>query len=140
MINTSASSDNKVFGIGSGIKYQFACGAFADASVRIGRAKAEFKGAYSRTGLKTEYDSKTTYYGFSLGGGYNFDITEDLTLTPYARYTFTRNGSDTVSLKGISNKVHLDAVNAHSVRTGLEGLYKFTDTFALKAGLAVEHT
>ncbi len=140
VINTSASSDNKVFGIGTGIKYQFACGAFADATARIGRAKAEFKGAYSRTGLQTEYDSKTTYYGFSLGGGYNFDITEELTLSPYARYTFTRNGSDTVSLKGISNKLHLDAVNAHSVRTGLDGLYKFTDTFALKAGLAVEHT
>ena len=140
VINTSASSDNKVFGIGTGIKYQFACGAFADATARIGRAKAEFKGAYSRTGLKTEYDSKTTYYGFSLGGGYNFDLTQELTLSPYARYTFTRNGSDTVSLKGISKKLHFEAVEAHSVRTGLDGLYKLTDTFALKAGLAVEHT
>ena len=143
MIIFTKKADNKLFGIGIGAQYQFSCGAFLDSSLRVGHADSEFKVAYQRTGKEAKYDSDTVYFGFSLGGGYNFDITEELTLTPYARYMFTCNGSDTakVNLEGLTdNSLHLDAVKAHTARAGLDGLYKFTDTFALKAGLAVEYT
>ncbi|MCR5084716.1 MAG: autotransporter outer membrane beta-barrel domain-containing protein, partial [Succinivibrionaceae bacterium] len=138
--NASASADNTLYGAGLGARYSFQGGAFLDASARVGRARAEFKGSYLRTGLETRYDSRATYYGLSLGGGYRLGVNDALALTPYARYTLTHLGSDTVSLRGLTSRLHLDPVTAHTLRAGVDARWRLSGTAALTAGLAVERT
>ncbi|MCR5085040.1 MAG: autotransporter outer membrane beta-barrel domain-containing protein, partial [Succinivibrionaceae bacterium] len=138
--NSSASADNTLYGAGLGARYSLKGGAFLDASARLGRARAEFDGRYTRTGLETKYDSRATYYGLSLGGGYRLGVNDALALTPYARYTLTHLGSDTVSLKGLTSRLRLGSVTAHTLRAGVDAKWRLSSTAALTCGLAVEKT
>ncbi|MCR5083878.1 MAG: autotransporter outer membrane beta-barrel domain-containing protein, partial [Succinivibrionaceae bacterium] len=138
--NSSASADNTLYGAGLGARYSLKGGAFLDASARVGRARAEFKGSYLRTGLETKYDSRATYYGLSLGGGYRLGVNDALALTPYARYTLTHLGSDTVSLRGLTSRLHPDPVTAHTLRAGVDARWRLSNTAALNAGDSVELT
>ncbi len=61
-----------------------------------------------------------------------------LALTPYARYTLTHPGSDTVSLQGLTSRLHLDPVSAHTLRAGVDAKWRLSNTAALTCGLAEE--
>ncbi|MCR5083885.1 MAG: autotransporter domain-containing protein [Succinivibrionaceae bacterium] len=141
--SASGKSDNKSFGVGLGARYRFPGGAFLDATARIGRTRADFKGEYQRTGKEAKYQSDSLYLGLSLGGGYDFAVSDRLALTPYARYCYTHVDADTthVRLDGLTdNGLRLSSISAHTIRAGLRGDYRLNGQVTLRAGLALEHT
>ncbi|MCR5084903.1 MAG: autotransporter outer membrane beta-barrel domain-containing protein [Succinivibrionaceae bacterium] len=139
--NAAASSDHRLFGAGVGARYQFQGGAYLEGTARVGKAKVEFEGSYSRTGLETKYDSTTLYYSASLGGGYRFRLSDKASVTPYAAYLYTHTDADSASLTNLDGqRLHLDSINAHSLRVGVKGEWKFSESLAVQGGAAVERT
>jgi hypothetical protein len=61
---------------------------YAEASGRAGGVHNEYDSSDLRdaAGRKAEYDSSSAYYGFHLGTGYVWNITEAASLDIYGKY------------------------------------------------------
>ncbi|MDL2314149.1 autotransporter outer membrane beta-barrel domain-containing protein [Desulfovibrio sp. OttesenSCG-928-C14] len=115
-------------------------GAYVEASLRLGRVKTDFSSSDLRdsdTGEKADYDSSASYYGAHLGLGYQFDLTEQDNLDFYAKYFWTRQGSDSVRVA--DDKVKFDTYNSHRVRVGARYTHQTDFGLAPFAGLAYEY-
>lgn len=119
------------YGIGAGLRYDLSNGLFVDGTLRGGRADTEFDGDIN--GLKDDYDADAGYFGASLGLGYRYAVNDALSLTPYARYTFTYLGSDSVTTDS-GEKLKLDSITAHGLQAGLDLDYAMTDLLTFTAG------
>ena len=87
---TSADGDHTYFGLGLAARYAFESGLFLDASLRGGVTSTEFDGKFQ--GIDSDYDSDVGYFGTHIGIGYDYQLNDTMTLTPYVRYTLYLHG------------------------------------------------
>jgi len=111
---------------------------YAEASIQTGRVETDFHSndIINPVGVGAKYDTKSTYVGAHLGGGYVFKFDQS-ELDIHGKYLYARRAGDKVRLN-TGDPVDFAAVESHRLRVG--GRYTWTGT-SLKpyAGLAYEH-
>lgn len=111
------------------------------ASVGVAKNEGKREVSLAKETFKSKYDSKI--FGLSLGYGYDININDTFTLTPYAKadYSYVKNDGYTES--GDSNlrlKVDSSDYNSLFMQAGLKGELKASDMVKLfaKAGIGVD--
>lgn len=111
------------------------------ASVGVAKNEGKREVSLAKETFKSKYDSKI--FGLSLGYGYDLNINDTFTLTPYAKadYSYVKNDGYTES--GDSNlrlKVDSSDYNSLFMQAGLKGELKASDMVKLfaKAGIGVD--
>ncbi|MDR1037835.1 MAG: autotransporter outer membrane beta-barrel domain-containing protein [Deltaproteobacteria bacterium] len=108
---------------------------YTEASFRAGRASVDFRSDEFWTGYRYDFDS--TYYGFHVGLGHVFNITDSTSLDLYGKWLYTHQGGNEYIAYG--ERISFDDVNSHRVRAGLRLTTEITDTVKPYFGVAYEH-
>jgi outer membrane autotransporter protein len=92
---------------------------YAEASGRAGGVHNEYDSSDLRdaSGRRAEYDSSSAWYGFHLGGGYVWSITEAASLDLYGKYFWTRQKGDSVTLS-TGERVRFKDADSSRLRLG----------------------
>jgi autotransporter-associated beta strand protein len=112
--------------------------AFAEASLQAGRVSTEFRAAnlVSLGGVSAKYDSKSSYVGAHLGGGYVWKLGEG-EFELHGKYLYTRRAADKLRLS-TGDPLNFDAVESQRLRVGAR--YDWTaEKFKPYVALAAEH-
>ena len=98
--------------------------AYTEATARVGNLTNKFSSADLDRVLRdagvvgsANYKTSSTYVGLHFGGGYIWDLTDEVSLDLYGKYFWTRQGGDSVTLADDA-VVNFDAVNSQRVRAG----------------------
>ncbi len=123
--------------VGGGILARFDCpgGGYLEASARLGRAKADFSS--SDLGQHASYDSSSLYWGAHGGLGYVWRIDDKASLDMYAKYIFTRQESDSVTILG--DDIDFAAADSQRARVGARFGYAVTERVIPYLGVAYEY-
>jgi autotransporter-associated beta strand protein len=113
---------------------------YAEASFRAGGVHNEYDSSDLRdaSGRRAEYDSSSAYYGFHLGGGYIWNITEAASLDLYGKYFWTRQEGDSVTLS-TGDRVRFKDADSSRLRVGGRFAYTVNEYFSPYVGAAWEH-
>jgi outer membrane autotransporter protein len=112
------------FGIGAlgryDVKQGRLSGLYLDSSVRLGRAKADFRtGDIEYNGWSARFETSSVYFGMLGGVGYVWNITSIATLDLSAKFIWTHQGGDSLT-------VYMDRVSfkaSDSLRSRLGGRF-----------------
>ena len=113
---------------------------YTEASFRAGGVHNDYKNGDLRDamGRKAEYDSDSAYYGFHLGTGYIWNITEKASLDLYGKYFWTRQQGDSVTLS-TGDPVKFKDVDSSRLRLGGRFAYAVNEYVSPYIGAAYEH-
>ena len=113
---------------------------YSEASARAGNVHNEYDSSDLRdaSGLKAEYDSSSAYYGFHVGAGYAWDITDAATLDLYGKYFWTRQEGDSVRLSS-GDPVTFKDVDSSRLRLGTRLTFAINEYVSPYVGAAWEH-
>jgi outer membrane autotransporter protein len=113
---------------------------YTETSVRAGGVHNGFNSSDLRdsTGRKADYDSDSAYYGFHLGAGYIWNITDKTSLDLYGKYFWTRQKGDSVTLS-TGDPVKFGDVDSHRVRGGARFNHAVNEYVSPYIGTAYEH-
>jgi outer membrane autotransporter protein len=142
----SVHGDGDVYSIGGGIlgRMEFNDAGpgnlYTEASFRAGTVHNEYASADLRdnSGRIAAYESSSGYYGFHLGGGYEWNITEAASLDLYAKYFWTRQKGDSVILT-TGEEVRFEDVDSSRLRLGGRLAYEGNEFVSPYIGAAYEH-
>ncbi|MDR1871182.1 MAG: autotransporter-associated beta strand repeat-containing protein [Deltaproteobacteria bacterium] len=92
---------------------------YVEASGRAGGVRNEYKNSDLRNlaGRRAEFDTSTPYYGFHLGTGYIFSLTEATSLDVYGKYFWTSQEGESTRLS-TGERLKFDDANSSRVRVG----------------------
>jgi outer membrane autotransporter protein len=112
---------------------------YAEASIRAGGVHNEYNSSDLRgvSGLSTEYDSSSAYYGFHLGSGYVVSLESGVSIDFYGKYFFTRQEGDSVTLS-TGERVRFKDADSSRLRLGGRLAYAVNERFSPYVGLAWE--
>jgi outer membrane autotransporter protein len=113
---------------------------YAEASGRAGRIENEYANSDLRdpaTGIAASYESSSAYFGFHLGVGRVFNLSDSASLDLYAKYFFTRQKGDEVTLTG-GDRVSFKDVDSSRLRVGTRFNYDVNRNLGIYAGVAYE--
>jgi outer membrane autotransporter protein len=112
----------------------------AEVSARAGKVHNEYESSDLRDdmGRSTAYDSSSAYYGFHLGAGYEWNITEAASLDVYGKYFMTHQEGDSVRLS-TGDPVKFDAVDSQRLRGGARFGYAVNEHVSPYIGAAYEY-
>lgn len=130
-----AKGDMKHYGLGVYGKIQ-SHGYFADASIRGGRAETEFDSILNNISIGQK-DTARTYWSAHIGTGYDFNIAQKYTVTPYAKYFVTRLDSHSEGLE--NNNIHWDDFVMQKTVLGIGFNASWTDRFMTRFDLGWEN-
>jgi hypothetical protein len=141
----SVHGDGDTSYLGGGIigRYDFAESGpghlYLDASVRAGQTKTDLtsRDILTNAGTPVHYDSSSPYYGAHAGAGYVFNLTGRTSLDLSARYIWTRQGSDSVTIAG--DRVRFEAADSHRWRIGTRLAYQANEYIKPYAGAYYYH-
>jgi outer membrane autotransporter protein len=146
--NSSVKGDGDADYTGGGIlgRFDFAGSEngnfYAEASGRIGGMNNDFDSSSLRDSqgrkVKSEYDSSSTYYGLHAGAGYIWNVTDAAALDLYAKYLWTRQEGDSVTLN-TGDPVRFEDADSHRARAGARLSYTLSDVVKPYAGAAWEY-
>ncbi|MDR3153296.1 MAG: autotransporter outer membrane beta-barrel domain-containing protein [Deltaproteobacteria bacterium] len=108
---------------------------YLEASGRVGRVSADFQSP--DLPLTHSYSLSATYYGFHVGVGRVFNITDTTTFDLYGKWLFTHQGGKNASIAG--NPVHFDDISSHRLRAGFRLSTEVNEWFKPYFGAAYEH-
>lgn len=128
----SADTDHTYYGLGAAVRYGLDNGFFIDGSVRGGRTETDFEGKLH--GGNANYESDAMYFGAHVGTGYEFALSDTMSLTPYLRYTLTWMEDDEVTVSD-GSRFEIDSVTAHGIQAGADFDVKLSELMTFKAGL-----
>jgi outer membrane autotransporter protein len=113
---------------------------YAEASGRAGGVHNEYKGGELRDAMNREasYDASSAYYGLHLGAGYLWEISDPVLLELYAKYFWTRQQGDSVTLS-TGDPVKFDDADSHRLRLGGRLAYAVNEYVSPYLGAAYEH-
>jgi outer membrane autotransporter protein len=113
---------------------------YAEASGRMGGMNNDFDSSSLRDyqGRKAEYDSSSVYYGLHAGAGYIWQITDAASLDLYAKYLWTRQEGDSVTLS-TGDPVRFEDADSHRARAGARFSYALNDVVKPYVGAAWEY-
>ncbi|MCL2076204.1 MAG: autotransporter-associated beta strand repeat-containing protein, partial [Betaproteobacteria bacterium] len=94
--------DTSYYGGGVLGRYEAPTGMYAEASLRAGRVKNDFRSSdiLNSDSDTTKYDSGSAYYGAHAGLGYVWNMNEKASLDMSTRYIWTHQASDSVTISG----------------------------------------
>ena len=112
---------------------------YVEASGRGGGLYNEYKSSDLRdaAGRSAEYDSSSKYYGLHMGTGYVWNITEDASLDLYAKYFWTRQEGDSVTLS-TGDPIDFKDVDSSRLRLGSRVSYMVNEYLSPYIGAAYE--
>ena len=142
----SVHGDGDVYHIGGGVagRLDFADTGpgrvYAEASFRTGGVHNEYSSSDLRDplGRKADYDASSAYYGFHLGAGYVWNITEAASLDLYGKYFWTRLEGDSVTLS-TGDPVRFKNADSSRLRLGGRFAWAVNEHVSPYAGAAWEH-
>jgi hypothetical protein len=108
---------------------------YVEASGRAGRASVDYRS--DDLPWSHRYDFDSTYYGFHVGVGHVFNVTDSTSIDLYGKWLFTHQGGNDVTIN--NTHVRFDDVNSHRLRAGLRVTTAITDTIKPYFGAAYEH-
>jgi hypothetical protein len=113
---------------------------YAEASARAGGIHNGYHSSDLRDSLgrRAKYDSDAAYYGFHLGAGYIWKITDKAALDLYGKYFWTRQGGDSVTLSTGDPLTFKDA-DSSRLRGGARFAYAVNEYVTPYIGAAYEH-
>lgn len=113
---------------------------YTETSIRYGSVKNDFSSSdiVDSNGYKASYDTSSRYYGFTLGGGYVWQISENSGLDFYGKYLWTRQKGDKATFHA-DDPVKFEAVKSERLRAGLRYTRQCNDWLRPYAGAAYEH-
>ena len=113
---------------------------YAEASARFGVLNNDYDNDDMRDafGRRASYDSDSAYYGLHVGAGYVWNFGDKADLDLYARYLWTHQDSDSLSLS-TGERVHFDSVDSHRLRLGARFAYTANEYVRPFIGAAWEH-
>ncbi|GFM38067.1 membrane protein [Desulfovibrio psychrotolerans] len=112
---------------------------YVEASGRGGGLYNEYESSDLRNaaGRSAEYDSSSKYYGLHLGTGYVWNIAEDASLDLYAKYFWTRQEGDSVTLS-TGDPIDFKDVDSSRLRLGSRVSYMVNEYLSPYIGAAYE--
>jgi hypothetical protein len=110
---------------------------YAEASGRLGQVRNKYASPALAGGRVASYTSKTPYSALHFGLGYRLPLSGKDSLDLYAKYFWTRQNSDEVTLTG-GERVAFRSVDSRRLRGGLRWSRAATERFGYFAGLAYE--
>ncbi len=113
---------------------------YAEGSLRAGKLYNEYKSDDLRDSLgrSASYDSDSIYYGLHFGSGYAWSITEAASLDFYAKYFWTHEEGDSVTLS-TGDRVSFKDTDSHRLRGGARFTCAVNEHIAPYAGAAYEY-
>jgi outer membrane autotransporter protein len=113
---------------------------YVEASFRAGGAHNEYDSSDLRdpSGRKADYDASSAYYGFHLGAGYLWKITEAASLDLYGKYFWTRLQGDSVTLS-TGDPVKFESTDSSRLRLGGRFAWAVNEHVSPYIGAAWEH-
>ena len=113
---------------------------YAEVSARTGGAYNEYNSDDLRDamGRKASYDTYAPYYGIHAGLGYIWKFTEKASLDLHAKYFWTRQQGDSVTLS-TGDPVKFKDVDSHRLRLGGRFAYAINDYVSPYIGAAWEY-
>ncbi|MDR2696686.1 MAG: autotransporter outer membrane beta-barrel domain-containing protein [Deltaproteobacteria bacterium] len=113
---------------------------YAEASFRAGGIHNDYYSSDLRdmNGRRASYDSFSPYYGFHLGAGYLWKITDKASLDLYAKYFWTRQEGDSVRLS-TGDPVSFRHADSSRLRGGARFSYAVNEYVTPYVGAAYEH-
>jgi len=132
--------DTRYYGGGILGRMDFRNNIYTEASARMGRLHNEYKGGDLTDAMdrKATYDSSTSYYGFHLGAGYVWSISEKASLDLYGKYFWTRVAGDSVTLS-TNDPVKFEDADSSRLRLGGRFAYAVNEMVSPYIGAAWEH-
>jgi len=114
--------------------------AYADASLRIGRASTDFSShdLVDMYGQGARYDTASAYYGAHVGGGYRWQFDARTSLDLSARYLWTRMGSDSLHLN-TGDPIEFNRTDSSRARVGGRLAWAASETLTPYVGAYYEH-
>ncbi|UXN03899.1 autotransporter domain-containing protein [Bartonella sp. HY406] len=119
-------------------------GVYLEASLRAGRISSNFDAgrnmrSFSNDGddYRGSYDSKSSYYGGHIAGGYVFNFDEKQSLDTFGRYLWTHMDGDTVSVG--NEKLSFDSSTSSRMQIGGRYGYAYNEQFKPYLGAAYEY-
>ena len=110
-------SDMKTYSAGVALRYQTEMPFYTEGALVVGQADTEFVGSY--TNDTARYDSKRFYTTAQLGVGSDFELSDNVNLNLYGRYSMTYLDGDKVSLNNAYNDTFdVDDTMVHAMRVG----------------------
>ena len=112
---------------------------YAEASARLGVLNNDYDNDDMRDafGRRASYDSDSAYYGLHVGAGYVWNLSDKADLDLYARYLWTHQDSDSLSLS-TGERLHFDSVDSHRLRLGARFAYTANEYVCPYIGAAWE--
>jgi hypothetical protein len=133
----NADGDVSYYGLGALLRRDMAGGSYIEGSVRGGKSKTTFNSGDFMPGQNASYSAKAAYYGAHVGIG-KATTTDDKTIDYYAKYFWTHQNSDDVSVLG--DPVHFAAFDSSRLRAGVRlSREKPGGRLITYAGLAYEY-
>ncbi|MDR0576864.1 MAG: S8 family serine peptidase [Candidatus Accumulibacter sp.] len=113
---------------------------YAEASLRAGKIDNDYGSSDLRDsqGRKAEYNATSTYYGFHIGTGHVWNITDKAVLDLYGKYFRTRRKGDSVRLS-TGDPVKFKSADSSRLRFGGRFTYAVNEHVFPYIGAAWEH-
>ena len=114
---------------------------YMETSLRAGHIHNEYGSSDLRdffTGRSANYDAGSAYYGLHFGTGYLWNINKQASLDTYAKYFWTRQDGDTVTLS-TGDRVAFRAVDSHRLRMGSRFSYAVNECVSPYIGAAWDY-
>jgi autotransporter-associated beta strand protein len=112
---------------------------YLEGSGRAGGIRDEYKNKDLRDAFNriAKYDTSSPYYGFHVGLGYVFNLTESASLDVYGKYLFTREEGDEVHLS-TGERLRFEDTDSSRVRIGSRLKVAVSQPVSLYVGAAYE--
>ena len=106
---------------------------YFEGSVRFGRVESDYQSSdfLTATGNRVRYDSSAPYHGLHAGLGYIWNFAENTNLDIFAKYLWTHQGGDSVTIEG--DRIKFKAIDSHRLRAGA----RLNHTVNTASGLSV---
>ncbi|MCL2335425.1 MAG: autotransporter domain-containing protein [Endomicrobia bacterium] len=108
---------------------------YVEGLIRAGQLSNDYKTEI--LDKKADFDYSSTYFGFSLGGGYIFEVSKKVNIDAFGKYILTNVSGGNADIAG--DKYEFDAVMSNRVKAGVKGEYKITETIKPYLAAAYDH-
>ncbi|MBP5199855.1 MAG: autotransporter domain-containing protein [Schwartzia sp.] len=128
------------FGLGLMARQVNHDGFYYEGSLRGGRVKSDYKGAFNLQNV--DYDSSSNYWAAHLGFGKVFAVGGSNTLDGYVKYFYSHQSGDSVTLHGSvtgDEDWSFDSVDSNRIRIGARLTHKVNERNSFYGGLAYQY-
>ena len=137
----SAKSNIQSYGVGVLASREIYPNWEVDGSLRFGWMRNSFKGRYFDVDGSSDFKTNMAYVSGHIGTAYNFSVSDQTTISPYARYIVSYLGSDKVNAGSVEeDKYKANATVSHTLRAGVKVKTQLTENFKFVGGVAIDET